>query len=50
VYPGAGEVFAYLSFPDPSERDFVFLESSIDDRMLEEADELASGIHHKGAD
>jgi len=40
VYPGAGEVFAYLSFPDPSERDFVFLESSIDDRMLEEADEL----------
>src|SRR5713101_5305464 len=40
IYPGAGEVFAYLSFPDPTERDFVFLESAIDDRMLEETDEL----------
>jgi hypothetical protein len=40
VYPGAGEVFAYLSFPDPTERDFVYLESAIDDRMLEETDEL----------
>lgn len=40
IYPGAGEVFAYLSFPDPSERDFVYLESAIDDRMLEETDEL----------
>jgi len=40
IYPGAGEVFAHLSFPDPAERDFVFLESAIDDRMLEETDEL----------
>lgn len=40
IYPGAGEVFAYLSFPDPAERDFVYLESAIDDRMLEETDEL----------
>jgi Domain of unknown function (DUF5753) len=40
IYPGAGEVFSYLSFPDPAERDFVYLESAIDDRMLEETDEL----------
>ena len=40
VYPGAGEVFSYLSFPDPAERDIVYLESAIDDRMLEETDEL----------
>jgi hypothetical protein len=40
IYPGAGEVFAHLSFPDPTERDFVYLESAIDDRMLEETDEL----------
>jgi hypothetical protein len=40
VYAGAGEVFAHLSFPDPADRDFVYLESAIDDRMLEEADEV----------
>jgi hypothetical protein len=40
IYPGAGEVFEQLSFPDPAERDFVYLESSIDDRMLEETDEV----------
>lgn len=40
MYPGAGGVFAYLSFTDPSERDIVYLETTIDDRMLEEADEL----------
>lgn len=40
VYPGAGEVFTYLEFPDPSERDIVYLETTIDDRMLEETDEL----------
>lgn len=40
VYPGNGEVFTCLSFPDPSERDFIYLESAIDDRMLEEPDEL----------
>jgi len=39
-YPAAGEVFTYLTFPDPSERDLVYLETTIDDRLLEEADEL----------
>jgi hypothetical protein len=40
IYPGAGEVFNYLTFPDPRERDIVYLETAIDDRMLEETDEL----------
>jgi hypothetical protein len=40
VYPGQGEVFVWLSFPDPTERDIVYLESAIDDRMLEETDEV----------
>jgi hypothetical protein len=40
VYPGAGEVFTYLSYPDPADRDIVYLETAIDDRMLEEPDEL----------
>jgi hypothetical protein len=40
IYPGAGGVFTYLEFPDPSERDVVYLETTIDDRMLEETDEL----------
>jgi hypothetical protein len=40
IYPGAGEVFEHLAFPDPAERDFVYLESSFDDRMLEETDEV----------
>jgi hypothetical protein len=40
VYPAAGEVFIYLSFPNPSERDIVYLESAVDDRALEEYDEL----------
>lgn len=40
VYPGAAEPFAYLTFPDPGDRDIVFLETTIDDRMLEEKDEL----------
>ena len=40
IYPGAGEVFIYLTFPDPSERDIVYLETAVDDRMLEETDEL----------
>jgi len=40
VYPGAGEAFMHLSFPDPTERDIVYLETTIDHRMLEEADEL----------
>ncbi|HEY7432766.1 MAG TPA: helix-turn-helix transcriptional regulator [Streptosporangiaceae bacterium] len=41
VYPVAGEVFTYLSFPDPSDRDIVYVETAVDDRMLEEYDELA---------
>ena len=41
VYPVKGEVFTYLSFPDRSDRDIVYVESEIDDRMLEEFDELA---------
>ncbi|MBV9446421.1 MAG: helix-turn-helix domain-containing protein [Streptosporangiaceae bacterium] len=40
VYPAAGEVFIYLSYPGPDERDIVYLETAIDDRMLEEYDEL----------
>jgi hypothetical protein len=40
VYPAAGESFVYLSFPDPSERDVVYLETGVVDRMLEEYDEL----------
>jgi hypothetical protein len=40
VYPGAGEVFLYLQFPDPGDRDIVFLETAVDGRMLEETDEL----------
>jgi hypothetical protein len=40
VYPGQGEVFLCLSFPDPTERPIVYLESAIDDRMLEETDEV----------
>lgn len=40
LYAGAGESFAYLAFADPAERDIVFLETAVDDRMLEEKDEL----------
>ncbi|MFB4307808.1 helix-turn-helix domain-containing protein [Actinomadura sp. GTD37] len=40
VYREAGEVFTYLTFPDSAERDIVYLETSIDNRMLEETDEL----------
>jgi hypothetical protein len=42
AYPvvGAAGVFVILGFPDPSDRDIVYLESAVDDRMLEEADEL----------
>jgi len=45
IYPGAGEVFTILSFPDPAERDFVYLETTVDDRMLEETDELSAYTH-----
>ncbi len=40
VYPVSSEVFTYLSYPDPTDRDIVYLETAIDDRMLEEPDEL----------
>lgn len=40
-YPGGSEPFVYLSFPDPADRDLVFLETAIDDRYLEEDDELS---------
>lgn len=40
AYPTTSEVFYHLTFPDPTERDIVYLESAIDDRMLEETDEL----------
>ncbi|HEX6523288.1 MAG TPA: helix-turn-helix transcriptional regulator [Streptosporangiaceae bacterium] len=40
VYPVPGEVFSYLSYPGTDERDIVYLESAVDDRMLEEYDEL----------
>jgi transcriptional regulator with XRE-family HTH domain len=40
VYPVTAEVFIYLSFPDPPDRDIVYLETAVDDRMLEEPDEL----------
>ncbi|GAA2610741.1 helix-turn-helix transcriptional regulator [Actinomadura fulvescens] len=39
-YPGAGESFAYLGFDDPAERDIVFLETTVDDRLLEEKGEV----------
>jgi hypothetical protein len=40
VYPVPGEAFTCLSFPDPSERALVYLETAVDDRMLEETDEV----------
>jgi hypothetical protein len=40
VYPGAGEVFLHMEFPEPADRDIVYLETAIDGRMLEEPDEL----------
>jgi Domain of unknown function (DUF5753)/Helix-turn-helix domain len=40
VYPVPGEAFTCLGFADPSERAIVYLESAIDDRMLEETDEV----------
>jgi hypothetical protein len=40
VYPVPGEAFTCLSFADPAERDLVYLESAIGDRMLEETDEV----------
>jgi transcriptional regulator with XRE-family HTH domain len=40
VYPVSAESFTCLGFPSPTERDIVFLESAIGDRMLEETDEV----------
>jgi hypothetical protein len=41
VYPASSEAFLRLSFPD-GERDIVYVETAIDNRMLEETDELES--------
>jgi hypothetical protein len=40
VYPVPGEAFTCLAFTEPAERDIVYLESAIGDRMLEETDEV----------
>jgi transcriptional regulator with XRE-family HTH domain len=41
VYPTkSSEPFVYLRFPDSADRDIVYLETTVDDRMLEERDEL----------
>lgn len=40
IYSGTAEPFTYLTFPDPGDRDIVYLETTIDGRMLEEKDEL----------
>lgn len=40
VYPVPGEPFTCLGFADPGERDIVFLESAIGDRMVEETDKV----------
>jgi len=41
VYPTkSSESFVYMRFPDPADRDIVYLETMVDDRMLEEHDEL----------
>jgi hypothetical protein len=40
VYPGTGEAFLYLSYPDPTDRDIVYLEAAAIAQMLEEPDEL----------
>ncbi|MFI0445815.1 helix-turn-helix domain-containing protein [Actinomadura sp. 6N118] len=39
-YRGAGESFTYLGFNDPAERDIVYLETTVDGRLLEEKGEL----------
>lgn len=39
LYAGAGEVFTHLTFVERRLRDIVYLETAIDDRMLEERDE-----------
>ncbi|MDL4772407.1 MULTISPECIES: helix-turn-helix domain-containing protein [Thermomonosporaceae] len=41
IYPGTSEPFVHLRFPDPTDRDIIYLETTVDDRMLEEKDELA---------
>jgi hypothetical protein len=39
VYPVTSEAFLHLAFPD-GERDIVYIETTIDNRMLEELDEI----------
>jgi hypothetical protein len=40
IYPGVGEAFTHLRFPEVADRDIVYLETAVDGRMLEELDEL----------
>lgn len=40
VYPSASDPFTCLSFPDPADRDIVYLETNVVDRMLEAYDEV----------
>jgi hypothetical protein len=40
IYPVPGEAFTCLAFADPAERAIVYLETAIDDRMLEGTDEV----------
>ena len=39
VYPVTSEAFLHLAFPG-GERDIVYIETTIDNRMLEEHDEI----------
>lgn len=39
-YAGNGEGFTLLDFPDPQERSLVFIEGAVDERFLEELDEI----------
>jgi hypothetical protein len=39
VYPVTSEPFLHLAFPD-DERDIIYIETAIDNRMLEEDDEI----------
>lgn len=39
-YPGNGEVFILLDFPDPADRSLVYVEGATDERFLENFDEI----------
>lgn len=40
VYPGSGEPFSHMEFAEAEFSDLIYLETSIDDRFLEEDDEV----------